>query len=74
MIVGLKTTCKASLRGYCRIFLEGLRKITKPSVRIADVLADIRTEYIPNVTLERYRSAHLLRHAHTKSPSCGVGE
>jgi hypothetical protein len=68
MIAGLEASCKARLRRYYRIFLEGLRKITKPSIRIAGVAAGIRTEHIPNMTLERYRSAHLFRHAHTNPP------
>lgn len=39
------------------ICLEGLRKDPKIPVRIASVLTGIRTESLPNTTLERYRYA-----------------
>jgi hypothetical protein len=40
---------------YPSICLEGLRKSTKTSVRVADLLAEIRTEYLPSTSQERYR-------------------
>jgi hypothetical protein len=38
---------------YSGIFSEELRRTTK-NHRIAGVLSEIRTEYLPNTSLERY--------------------
>jgi hypothetical protein len=36
-------------------FVEGLKKTINTSVKIADVLIEILTEYLSNICLERYR-------------------
>jgi hypothetical protein len=41
---------------YSAICLECLREIRETSVRIANVPAEIRNEYLPNTRLARYRS------------------
>jgi hypothetical protein len=50
-----KEVVVAQSRYYPSICPEG-----ETVVRTAAVLAEVRTEYIPNTTLERYRYAHLL--------------
>jgi hypothetical protein len=45
---------------YSGIFLKGLRKITKASVKTIDVLGELRTWYIYNETSKLYRLASLL--------------
>jgi hypothetical protein len=37
------------------ILLEGLKKITKTPIKIADVPEEIQTEHLPNTSLEPYR-------------------
>jgi hypothetical protein len=39
---------------YAEIFLEGLRKPRKTSLRIANIPAEIRTVYLPNMSKEHY--------------------
>jgi hypothetical protein len=41
---------------YPEICLEGLRKATKPLVRIASVLAEIRSETLSKTSLERHHT------------------
>jgi hypothetical protein len=43
----------ACSRYYINIFWEGLIKTRKPSVPIAGVAAESRTEHHPNVSIER---------------------
>jgi hypothetical protein len=43
----------AQSRYYPDICLEGLKKTTKTSLQIADVPAEIQTEDLPNLTVER---------------------
>jgi hypothetical protein len=45
------------LREFC---LGRLRKTKKTSVRIAGVPTEIRNDYLPNTSLQRYRYAYLL--------------
>jgi hypothetical protein len=44
---------------YPSIFLDRLMEITKTSVRIASVPAEIKTEHLPNKSLEHYRYTSL---------------
>jgi hypothetical protein len=44
-----------ALRHYPCIFLERLGITTKTLVRIASVPVEIRTEHLPNISLEHYR-------------------
>jgi hypothetical protein len=48
------------LRYYPSISLESQRKTIEASVKIASVLAEIRTEHLPNTSLEQYCYAILL--------------
>jgi hypothetical protein len=50
----------AKSRYYPDIFLEGTRKSTKTSVRIAGVPADIRTANLENKSVDLYRYANPL--------------
>jgi hypothetical protein len=49
----------ALLRYYPKIFLEGLRKAMKNSVKIAGVPAEDQTEQLLNICLEIYFYANL---------------
>jgi hypothetical protein len=51
-----KEAIVAQSKYYPRIFLEGLKKTTKNTVRTAGVAAETRTEHLPNTSLEHYYS------------------
>jgi hypothetical protein len=52
---------------YSGILLEGLRRPTKTSVRIAGVPAEIRTEHFPNKSLCPYLLTNLFGNTHFNS-------
>jgi hypothetical protein len=47
------------LRFYSGMLLEGLRKLTNISFRIAVVSAEIRTQHLPNTSIEPYAQNNL---------------
>jgi hypothetical protein len=51
----LTTVCTPQ---YLTIFLEGLKKTTKISIRMTGDPVEIRTEYLPNTSLKRSISYH----------------
>jgi hypothetical protein len=51
---------KCLIRNLDSTCLEGLGKITKTSIRIASVLAEIHTKHLLNTSLEHYCYTNLL--------------
>lgn len=62
--ITLNEAANLKLRYHLSVRLQGLMKTTIPSVRIADILAEIRIEHLLNTSLERHDYTHLFGPSH----------
>jgi hypothetical protein len=63
-VVGRLANGGLESQGKIEMSPQGLKKTTRPLVKTADIMAEIRIEHLLNTSLERYDYTHLFGPSH----------